>query len=469
MAGDKLIDTRWNDARKDLVDAATTAGVDPGLLVKIAGFESGFNPHARPIAGHKNAELNKVTQFDGTKAMSSAYGYGQFLNATWGQMVRDYGEKYGIPNASELTDKQANTAQYRNDPKLQAGMLAEFTKANAKTGAALGGADAAANVYAMHNLGGTDGPKFLKALAAHPDARVDSVLSAKVIKLNESLYGDGSISISQAYKNMGAQMERYAPYAQQVAGQAQAPRPDVTGQHEAKPHSHSSASHAELSPKGRVLKEGMHGEDVRALQQHLSELGFKDQHGRPLKPDANFGPATKAAVEAFQAKSHLNVDGMAGEATLSRLAAQAAPHVAKPQATSDTSKPLLSDPAHPGNALYKQALDGMQKIDAAQGRTSDHVTSQVAGAVAAEAKAQGLGRIDMVALNADATRCWAAQGQANDPFKQVASVDLNKAINTPLTQSTAAWEQARQQQDTQAAQMSQAQGQDQQQAPTMQR
>ncbi|UPG88930.1 peptidoglycan-binding protein [Luteibacter aegosomaticola] len=464
MAGENPLDTRFDAARQELVDAAHTAGVDPGVLVKIAGFESGYNPHARPIAGHKHADLNTVTQFDGTKAMSSAYGYGQFLNKTWANMVREHGEKYGIEHAADLTDAQTNTAAMRNNTRLQAGMLAEFTKENAAVGAKLGGADAAANVYAMHNLGGGDGPKFLKAMAEHPNARVDSVLSSTVIERNSALYGDGSISLAAAYKNMGTQMERFTPYANQVSGQTQG-QPAPTPQHApATPHTtphHDAPRHAAPDAHGRTMKEGMHGEDVRALQRQLGSLGYTDAHGHPLKADASFGPATKAALEAYQAKNHLEADGIAGPATLGRL-------------NTPGNKPLISDPNHAGHAIYKQALEGMQKVDAAQGRTSDHITANVAGALAAESQAQGLNRIDSVALNTDATRCWAVQGQTNDPFKQLASVDLNQAVNTSLMQSTAAWEKASQHQQAAQGQQqdlaqTQTQNQAQAQAPSMQR
>ena len=451
MAGEKnSLDTRFDAARQELVEAARTAGVDPGVLVQIAGFESGYNPHARPIAGHKHAELNTVPQFDGTMAMSSAYGYGQFLDKTWANMVREHGEKYGIENATKLTDAQTNRADMRNNTRLQAGMLAEFTKGNAEVGAKLGGADAAANVYAMHNLGGGDGPKFLKAMAAYPDARVDSVLSSTVIERNSALYGDGSISLSTAYKNMGAQMERFTPYANQVTGQQSQGQgqPAPAAQHApAAPHSASHRdvpAHAAPDVHGRTMKEGMHGEDVRALQRQLSSLGYADAHGHPLKADAGFGPATKAALKAYQAKNHLEADGIAGPATLGRL-------------NTPGNKPLISSPDHAGHAIYQQALEGLQKIDIAQGRNSDHVTANVAGALAAESHAQGLSRINGVALSTDATRCWAIQGQANDPFRQLASVDLNQAVSTSLPQSTAAWERTSQQQAAQGQQQDVAQ------------
>jgi hypothetical protein len=63
----------------------------------------------------------------------------------------------------------------------------------------------------------------------------------------------------------------------------------------------------------RTLSEGCEGEDVRALQILLS--------GRGCKTDADgiFGPKTKKAVEKYQKKVGLTVDGIAGKDTLSNL------------------------------------------------------------------------------------------------------------------------------------------------------
>ena len=154
------IDERWNGHREELEAVARTAGVDVGVMVKIAGFESGFNPDARPIAV-SHPESNTVRQFDGTMAVSSAYGYGQFLDGTWQEMINRYGEKYGVAGAADMSRAQANAAELRQDTRLQS--------------------DVAANVYAMHNLGTGDGPRFLEALRDHPDAPVGSVLSDRVI------------------------------------------------------------------------------------------------------------------------------------------------------------------------------------------------------------------------------------------------------------------------------------------------
>ena len=63
MAGSK-IDERWDASKQILVDAAKRAGVDPEIMVKIAGFESKYNSHAQPIAVTKPE--NNTVQFSVT-------------------------------------------------------------------------------------------------------------------------------------------------------------------------------------------------------------------------------------------------------------------------------------------------------------------------------------------------------------------------------------------------------------------
>ncbi|NKJ23345.1 XVIPCD domain-containing protein [Dyella sp. SG609] len=425
------IDERWEANKQDLAEAAAKAGIEPGLMAKIAGFESGYNPHARPIAGAKHAELNTVTQFDGTKAMSSAYGYGQFLDDTWVGMVHKYGEKYGVPNADKLTADQINSPEMRNNSKLQAGMLAEFTKQNMQLGAKLGGPDADANVYALHNLGQGGGTKFLEALKADPNQRVDHVLSHKVIERNPGLYGDGSMTVAEAYKGMGQQMDKYAKYAQELekgvpaksANAPAAPIPVPPAKSEAQPPRHAApAGHA-------VLKEGDKGQDVSALQKQLHDLGYKGADGKPLRVDGQFGPGTKGALEAFQHDHHLQRDGEAGPLTQKQLQTQTRLH-----AQEQAAKPLLNQPGHPQHALYNQALDGVQKLG---GGASSAQRENFAGSLAVEAQRQGLKQINHVVLNDDGSRAWAVQGDLRSPFKQHAEVNVGQAINTPLAQSSA--------------------------------
>ena len=63
------------------------------------------------------------------------------------------------------------------------------------------------------------------------------------------------------------------------------------------------------------LKEGAEGQDVKALQEQLVELGYLSEKD----VDRVYGPVTIAAVEAFQKRNSLHVDGLAGEKTLELL------------------------------------------------------------------------------------------------------------------------------------------------------
>lgn len=63
-----------------------------------------------------------------------------------------------------------------------------------------------------------------------------------------------------------------------------------------------------------VLREDSHGQAVVRLQRQLKKLGFN-----PGKIDGDFGPATKAALIAFQKSSALLADGIAGPRTLRAL------------------------------------------------------------------------------------------------------------------------------------------------------
>jgi len=89
------------------------------------------------------------------------------------------------------------------------------------------------------------------------------------------------------------------------------------------------------SPTPRSLQRGFTDSDeVKALQKRLKELGWYTG-----SPDGDFGPATEAAVKAFQKANGLTADGKAGEKTLERLNSGSA--VSKKQATA-TATPKVT-------------------------------------------------------------------------------------------------------------------------------
>jgi hypothetical protein len=63
----------------------------------------------------------------------------------------------------------------------------------------------------------------------------------------------------------------------------------------------------------RPLRDGMTGEDVRALQQALLRKGYR------VDIDGAFGPRTERAVMDYQRDHQMKVDGLAGPLTLAAL------------------------------------------------------------------------------------------------------------------------------------------------------
>ncbi|WP_049623163.1 peptidoglycan-binding domain-containing protein [Frateuria defendens] len=179
------------------------------------------------------------------------------------------------------------------------------------------------------------------------------------------------------------------------------------------------------------LREHDHGAPVQALQARLAALGYAGAHDRRLIADGDFGADTKAAVEAFQRSRHLEPDGIAGAKTLDAL--RQAEHPQQAPAAN------LADAAHPGHAMYQQALRGVHGIDAAHGRTPDQLSDNLAASLTLEAHRHGLSRIDHVVLSDDGKRVYAVQGELNSPFKRIADVDVGQSVAKPAAQSGAEW------------------------------
>ena len=79
-------------------------------------------------------------------------------------------------------------------------------------------------------------------------------------------------------------------------------------------------------PAKRTLKDGMHGSDVRALQQRLAQLKYY-----PGTTDGQFGASTQEAVWAFQEVQGLSADGAVGAHTARALVSPRAPQSRYPR------------------------------------------------------------------------------------------------------------------------------------------
>jgi len=75
-----------------------------------------------------------------------------------------------------------------------------------------------------------------------------------------------------------------------------------------------SANILPVSAQSRLLKEGMSGSDVTALQRDLNTLGYLN-----VNPTGYFGSLTKAAVIKLQGRYGIAQDGIAGPVTMSLI------------------------------------------------------------------------------------------------------------------------------------------------------
>ena len=147
------------------LDAAVRAtGIDPALLLAMAWKESRFDPLAR-------------------NPLSTARGLMQFTEATWLEMVRDFGPGHGLArHAGRLATNRrdgtisasnprdlARILKLRGDPRLSALMAAErVVRERDGLERALGRAAAPADLYAVHLLGPAGARRFLAELRCAP-------------------------------------------------------------------------------------------------------------------------------------------------------------------------------------------------------------------------------------------------------------------------------------------------------------
>lgn len=155
--------------RAMIADAAKMFGVPPAVALAMAQAESSFD-------------------YTVTNKAGTAGGLFQFINGTWGDMMKGYGNKFGIPN-------KLNTGGGQLDPWANTLLGMQFIRDNIQSAQRdLGGvAPPPAVAYLYHFLGAGGGKLFLKAWQKNPSApsaRAPGITQA-ILSGNKGVFYDG--------------------------------------------------------------------------------------------------------------------------------------------------------------------------------------------------------------------------------------------------------------------------------------
>lgn len=154
-----------------------------------------------------------------------------------------------------------------------------------------------------------------------------------------------------------------------------------------------------------VLERGERGEDVRAMQQSLNELGFRDAQGGRLETNSGiYGQRTLEAVQSFQLANSLEQTGKADQATREAITAQ----LARPEAER-TAAPAAQERAQggpvwpaPGNLQINEAdkpREGRGEFGTPRSSGKPHGGIDIEGNVGDPIVAFGGGRVSVAPNN----------------------------------------------------------------------
>jgi putative chitinase len=188
-------------------------------------------------------------------------------------------------------------------------------------------------------------------------------------------------------------------------------------------------------------------EDVKAATQAVNGKyhGLDDRRERFANWEQRLNPALmERLARAHRPAGELKEESIAERDTINAiehaqdLLEAGRRHHHHPHSPSHAPVPALAlaHPRHPDHTLFRQAQHAVHQLDAEHRREPDMSSDNLAAALTVAARHQGMRRIDHVALSADAERTYAVQGDAQSPHKQVAEVQTQQAIATPVEQST---------------------------------
>lgn len=194
-----------------------------------------------------------------------------------------------------------------------------------------------------------------------------------------------------------------------------------------------------------VLKLNERGQAVEDMQEALKRLGYRDAQGNELNPDGHFGRRSQEALKAFQRDQGLTDDGIAGRDTLNALRNAQSQLPANERGRDQPAPPISADPARTGslldpanrdNAVYRQAVAGLERLGPNGGFHSREDMERAAATLTYEARVSGLNRIDHVVPNTTGTGLFAVQGGLNDPAHHRAFADRGQAVGQSVEQTS---------------------------------
>ncbi|GJE41978.1 transglycosylase SLT domain-containing protein [Methylobacterium soli] len=190
-----------------ILRASAEAGVDPVYMMALADKESSFSTKARA-------------------ATSSAEGLFQFVSATWLEMIRDFGGRYGYEaEAAAVTGRGAGITVtgdgmrervlgLRRDPYVAALMAAELIKRDrARIEARIGRDLTTSELYLAHFLGTTSAGRFLVLSAEKPE-KVAQKEFRNAARANRSLFtekagkGRRNLTVAEVYERIDGMIDR---------------------------------------------------------------------------------------------------------------------------------------------------------------------------------------------------------------------------------------------------------------------
>jgi len=212
-------------APTQLIDPAVLRGIrqasqatstDFGLLMAQAAQESSFRANAKSTT-------------------SSAAGLFQFVDSTWLDLVRRFGDRYGAGQLAHAIGEDSGgkavvsdpatrrqILALRDDPALSAALAGEYTRLNkSEVEQALGHKVQRADLYMAHFLGASGASAFLKAVETKGDM-VAADLLPEAAAANRSVFYDAQTgkprTVADIYRALSGKIEQEASEFAKAAG-----------------------------------------------------------------------------------------------------------------------------------------------------------------------------------------------------------------------------------------------------------